>query len=82
MIPAQLLISFARKRKKAYKVYGALDTEREKAAAEIIRVSQFFLKTNKSGWVHQIKKQIEILMPDPESQDAHWRDKIKVLFNN
>lgn len=81
MIPAQILISFAKNRKRAYKAYGALDFEREKAAARILEVCQFFLKTSKSGWVSQIKKEINILLPDSESEDAHWIEKINNLLN-
>lgn len=82
MIPAQLLISFAKNRKSAYKAYGALNTEREKAAARILEVCQFFLKTPKSGWVSQIKEEITILLPESESDDAHWIEKVNNLLNN
>lgn len=81
MIPAQLLISFAKARKKAYKAYGAWDDQREKAAKRIIDVCQFFLNTQKTGWVSQIQNEITLLMPDPESKDSHWRDKINQILN-
>lgn len=82
MIPAQILISFAKNRKSAYKAYGAFNQEREKAAARILQVCQFFLKTSKSGWVSQLKKEIDILLPDSESEDAHWIEKVNQLLNN
>lgn len=81
MNPAQTLISFAKHRRKAYKAYGQLTQEREKAVAEILRVAQFFLHTGKSGWVNQLQKYIQILMPSSESQDAYWIDRINQFIN-
>lgn len=81
MRPAQTLISFAKSRKRAFKAYGALDHEREKAAAEILRRCEFFLKTDKCGWVNQLRKEIEILLPSSDSEDAHWIEKINQFIN-
>ena len=80
MIPARLLISYAKNRKSAYKAYGLLDATKEKAVAKILEVCPFFMKSHKSGWVKQIRDEIIELLPDEESKDSHWREKILTIL--
>lgn len=80
MIPAKILISYAKNRKKAYKAYGQLDHAKEKAVSEILRVCQYFLKTDRKGWTKQIRSEILELLPDEENDAHKWREKILTIL--
>jgi hypothetical protein len=81
--PAQILIAYARQQRKAFKAFGLWDKQKEKAAQRILEVSQFFLRSEKTGWIHQIRQEVLELLPAEENEPKkELREKILILINN
>lgn len=80
MKPAQIILSFARQREEAYKAYGLFEDEKAKAISNIKKVSSFFLKTDKTGWIKQIEGDIYKVLPSEESPQKMAREKILSLM--
>lgn len=81
--PAQILIAYARRQKKAFQAFGLWDKRKERAAKRILEVSQFFLNTEKTGWVHQIRQEVLELLPAEENEPKkELREQILFLINN
>jgi NCAIR mutase (PurE)-related protein len=83
MKPAQILIRYARGQRTAFKEMGFFDLKREKAVKEILRVSAFFIKSDRRGWVTQIEDEIRELLPSEDNEKKkELREQILQLLNN
>ncbi|WP_114752337.1 hypothetical protein [Pleomorphovibrio marinus] len=81
MKPAQILISFARQREKAYQAYGLCEDRKAKSIAKIKRVSGFFLQSDKKGWIKQIESEIREILPTDDSQFQKSKERVLQLLN-